>query len=346
VLAYSYGCARHPTGAVSCWGNNYSGQLGDGTPFNYLTPVPVQGLSDAVQLSASYEHTCAVRVGGAVTCWGRNVQGALGDGTIGPRSTFAVNVLGLGDAVGVAAGSDFTCALRESGAVSCWGANTHGQLGINSLVNSPVPLSVSGLSGATQVAAGIRHACARLISGSVVCWGGNDFGQLGNGSTTNSTVPVAVLGLTDAVEVSAGALFTCARRASGSVVCWGRNDLGQLGNGSMGTTSPTFVTVVDLSDATQISAGSFATCARRVSGSVVCWGGGGAGVMADGTLGVAPRPVTVVGLTDAVRVVVGNGGAGARRVGGEIVRWGINDNGRLGGPMRSIFVPTVLPGFP
>ncbi len=345
ALAYAHGCARHATGAVSCWGNNYSGQLGDGTQMGSLTPVPVQGLSDAAQLSASYEHTCTVRVGGAVACWGRNTYGGLGDGTTGARSTVAVTVLGLGDAVGVAAGTDFTCALREAGTVSCWGVNTHGQLGNNSLANTSTPVLVADLGAVTQIAAGLRHACARLLSGAVVCWGANDAGQLGNGSTMNSLVPVAVVGLTDAVEVSAGIFHSCARRASGTVVCWGANDLGQLGRGSAGASSPTPAPVVDLSDAVQVSAGAYHSCARRASGAVVCWGSNG-GALGNGMTVNSPRPVTVAGLTDAAWVVAGFAGSGARRAGGEVVRWGANEDGRLGGPMRSILVPTAIAGFP
>ncbi len=40
ALAYSHGCARHSTGTVSCWGNNFAGQLGDGSEMASLTPVP------------------------------------------------------------------------------------------------------------------------------------------------------------------------------------------------------------------------------------------------------------------------------------------------------------------
>ena len=36
-----HSCARLIDGAVKCWGSNGSGQLGDGTTINRLTPVPV-----------------------------------------------------------------------------------------------------------------------------------------------------------------------------------------------------------------------------------------------------------------------------------------------------------------
>ena len=51
------------------------------------------------------------------------------------------------------------------GTVQCWGQNTYGQLGNESLVSSTVPVAVSGLSGVTAIAAGTYHSCALLAGG-------------------------------------------------------------------------------------------------------------------------------------------------------------------------------------
>jgi alpha-tubulin suppressor-like RCC1 family protein len=74
-------CAQLGGNAVQCWGDNQSGQLGDGTTITHLTPVTSSGLS-AKWVGAGMQTTCAVTLEGAVKCWGTNAQGQVGDGSI------------------------------------------------------------------------------------------------------------------------------------------------------------------------------------------------------------------------------------------------------------------------
>jgi hypothetical protein len=88
-------CARTTAGAVLCWGNNVSGQLGDGSFTTRYVPTAVVGLTSGVaMLVAGEDHTCAITTGNRGMCWGSNFNGEVGDATIIRRNT-PVNIIGF-----------------------------------------------------------------------------------------------------------------------------------------------------------------------------------------------------------------------------------------------------------
>jgi len=230
-------CALVAGGEIKCWGENYSGQLGNGTFTSSNVPVDVSGITGATQITAGKYHTCALVAGGQAKCWGGNYSGGLGNGTsgYGTNSNVPVDVSGITGATQITAGSSHTCALVAGGQIKCWGYNYNGQLGDGTFTNSSVPVDVSGITGATQITAGFGHSCALVAGGEIKCWGYNEYGGLGNGTSgfgTNSSVPVDVSGITGATQITSGYFHTCALVAGGEIKCWGRNEFGGLGNGT------------------------------------------------------------------------------------------------------------------
>jgi alpha-tubulin suppressor-like RCC1 family protein len=343
-------CALISSGDVKCWGDNYYGQLGDGTTEYRTTPVEVSEMSSAVSaIAAGGEHTCALTTGGGVKCWGRNYSGELGDGTIIRRSV-AVEVSGLSSAVSaIAAGFDHTCALTTGGGVKCWGDNYYGQLGDGTIIQRSVLVEVSGLSsGVTAIAAGEYHTCALTDGGGVKCWGYNYRGQLGDGTYDSRMTPVDVSGLSSGISaIAAGGWHTCALTTGGGVKCWGYNWYGQLGDG----TNYSRITPVEVSGlssgVTAIAAGGGHTCALTDGGGVKCWGGNYYGQLGDGTTENRTTPVDVSGLSPGVTAIAAGGvHTCALTDGGGVKCWGDNEYGQLGdGTTENRMTPVEVSGL-
>jgi alpha-tubulin suppressor-like RCC1 family protein len=134
-------CGRTATGSAYCWGNNASGQLGDGTTTNRTAPVPVSGTLTFAVLNGGGGVSCGVRTGGGGYCWGNNSVGQLGDGTTTNRSTPGL-VSGALDFGSVSAGGGHTCAVTTGGSAYCWGRNGIGQLGDGTTTERLAPVRV------------------------------------------------------------------------------------------------------------------------------------------------------------------------------------------------------------
>jgi alpha-tubulin suppressor-like RCC1 family protein len=324
-----HGCAVKADGTVWCWGDNGWGALGDGSNQNRSSPVQVTRwlgalLEGVVAASTGTHHACALRGDGSVWCWGLNSRGQLGrntqHGSLNTADFYAGQVLGQ-DAVGyltdvtqVEAGEAHACAVRSDGSLWCWGGNVYGELGDGTTTDrlTPVPvLDPTGqapLGDVVQVSAASsphtyeRHTCALTGAGAVYCWGINESGQLGDGTQTERHLPVRVRNaagtgfLDDVVEISAGQTSTCAVNGSGTVLCWGYNGCGQLGDGTtIARALPSEVLDTDgagpLTDVAAVSAGTLHTCARKVDGTVYCWGHGLEGELGNGEASSSSTPL-------------------------------------------------------
>lgn len=355
VLSVSAGaestCALEADGAAKCWGDNFYGQLGDGTFLYRPRPTNVMTLPLGIQaVDLGIDHTCAVLPSGGVNCWGRNDKGQLGIG-IGPlQQSLPVQVTGLtGGAVGIAAGSDHTCVRMETGAVKCWGYNFSGQLGIgsNAAVDQPTDVTALGTAG-LEIAAGGDHTCALVSGGGVKCWGSNSYGQLGDQTTQSRNIPVDVSGLSSGVlAVTGGFSHTCALMTGGGVKCWGDNFYGQLGDGTT-TSKNEPVDVIGLGgSAVGVSAGADFSCALLSTGTVKCWGNNFEGQLGNGTTQYSLSPVTVNGLPGQITAIAsGDFHTCALSQEGGLSCWGYNGDGQLGiGTYTNSPVAVAVPGM-
>src|SRR5215208_921824 len=186
-------------GTVWAWGDNYYGQLGDGTTTDRTTPVQVSGLSSVKDVSSGAFHSLAVKEDGTVWAWGSNGNRALGGGTTTDRTT-PVRVSGLSGVKDIAGGFQHSLALKNDGTVWAWGGNGYGQLGSGNYFEyfRTTPGKVSGLNNVVSVSSGAVHSLAVKDDGTVWTWGRPDC------CTPDRTIPLQVDGLSGITHAVGG----------------------------------------------------------------------------------------------------------------------------------------------
>jgi alpha-tubulin suppressor-like RCC1 family protein len=294
----SHTCAVHADRTLWCWGSNSSGQLGDGTTIDRDVPVQESThASDWDAVSAGQAHTCAVKTSGTLWCWGNNSSGQLGDGTTTGSAVPVQESTHASDWAAVTARFAYTCAVKTSGTLWCWGNNSSGQLGDGTTTGSAVPVQESThASDWAAVSARYLHTCAIKTAGTLWCWGSNSSGQLGDGTTTGSAVPVQEsTHASDWDAVSVGFAHTCAVKTSGTLWCWGSNSNGQFGDGTTTDRDVPVQETTHAGDWASVTVALADTCAVKTSGTLWCWGYNSNGQLGDGTTTDSYVPVQVTG---------------------------------------------------
>ncbi|WP_233165896.1 RCC1 domain-containing protein [Archangium sp. Cb G35] len=339
TASITFSLALRGDGTVWAWGENYTGQLGDGTTAQRLTPVRVSGLTNVAAISAGHSgFSLALKRNGTVWGWGSNDYGQLGVETPFRRLT-PEQVMGVKHGVAVAAGSHGSLMLRKDGTLWAWGTDQKGVLGTGTAIVGPrSPSPVLGLSNTASIYAGSHHSLALRGDGTVWGWGSNSYGELGavNGSAMDQYAPVWLEGLTDITALFSGtsAFHTLALRGDGTVWAWGSNQFGQLGDGSGGWFGGPPTQVVGLTDVKTLAAGEFSSVAVREDGTVWAWGYNMVGGDMYDPSNQYLTPVQVQGLQDVQTVSNSGRHALALRADGTVWSWGENLDGQLGNGTR------------
>ncbi len=317
-------CAVRRDGSVWCWGDNNRKMI-DGTATDVVAPVAVAGFTGATAVAVGGDHVCAV-MAGRVGCRGEGTGGQLGDG----RSEDSVTVVfsTLDDYVSLASATTHTCAVRETGAVMCWGQNPYGVLGDGTLDARALPTEVDDLDDAIAIATGVSSTCAMRADGRITCWGSGPRGLLGDGRSpvlSAQNVP----GLSLLTSITAGLNFTCASTGQ-AVWCWGANSDGQLGaDPSVAIPTPQAIPFTWPARVTQLVAGAAHACALLQNDEVYCWGGNYAGQLGDGTDQHRTTPARVP-LPATTRIAGGLFHTCALGADTNVRCWGGNPDGQLG----------------
>ncbi|WP_274653765.1 RCC1 domain-containing protein [Paenibacillus humicola] len=341
-----YSMALRNDGTVWSWGDNYAGELGDGTTTNRRAPVQVKTLTGVAGIAAGGQ-SLAVLNDGTVWEWGEKLPNGSYDSSPGPtpyqvRDNFYEP---LESVAAVSAGYDHNLAVKRDGTVWAWGRNIWGQLGDGTVSDEYLygyPAQVQGLNSVTAVSAGLAYSLALKSDGTVWAWGRNDYGELGDGSTVQQrTTPVQVQGLDSVTAIAAGSSQSLALKSDGTVWGWGK-----INNGDgTSTARNTPVQLTGLNGVIAIAAGSGHNLALKSDGTVWAWGQNQDGQLGDGSTVQRTTPVQVQGLDSATAISAGDYFSLALKSDGTVWGWGSNFSGELGGDDSPYLTPVKVQGL-
>lgn len=315
------------SGQLWAYGLNSSGQIGDNTTVNKLTPIRIGEEEDWVIVSANRYNSFGIRANGTLWGWGFNETGAVGDGTntnrrvptrIGTDSTW----------VTIASGGTFTIGIKADGSLWTWGENTFGQLGLGDFTNYNTPQRVGTLNNWIAVSAGHTHAVALRLDGTVWVWGRNQFGEFGSSTPAQSNVPVQVP-ISHVVQIATGINHGMALKSNGTLWTWGRADYGALGTGPFPMTNVPVQVGTD-STWTWINAGGHGSAGLKANGTLWLWGRNNFSQQGNGNTSDVFIPAQLGIANNWVGVALGINHSTALQANGMLFSWGRNNAGQLG----------------
>jgi alpha-tubulin suppressor-like RCC1 family protein len=364
-------------GSLWLWGLNSGGQLGTQNIVNYSSPVQIYGNNtNWKSVSVGYNHTAAIKNDGSLWTWGQNSYGQLGSNNLTAFSSPIQTALGGNDWIAVAAGANFSLAVKNNGTIWGFGLNAQGQLGDGNNANLSyptqiIPYGTNWLNAAAGFGFGGAFGPLGTIStptptpspsnslsptptpsvtqptptplpttvSKLFLWGSNNFGQLGDNTTIGRNFPAEVFGDgTNWSHVSAGYRHFGGLKADGSMYMWGYGAQGQLAQDNTTTISTPIQNIITNRSWVAIA------CGRNFTGG-----------LETGFTGPTPSPTSSPSPTPSSTMTPTPSGTGPTltptltplptpvNIGANLWAWGQNSYGQIGDGNYSYDVNVSVP---
>lgn len=242
LSAISVVCGLHHTICIStdgeAWGfgKNNTGQLGVGNKTDQLIPVQVKKFpNDIVKVACGLEHSIFLDSKGFIYGTGENIAGQLGFKAKIKILDKPKQVKDLSNIISVICGSFHTIVMDLSKNIYVFGANTRGQLGINTGYKNNYQYEPKKLSNLDFIPAiiscGYYHTLIIDNGGSLWVTGCNMRKQIGNLPGSRTTGIVRVAEVSNIGMISSGGNGTILKDSDGNV--W---RTGEITKNSLGLT--------------------------------------------------------------------------------------------------------------
>ena len=344
-------------GTLWAWGDNYCGELGDGSVQGLLSPTSIMKSNAISSIYANHNGSLLVTNDGEILGVGsvpsftendnyitkpttinsfkdtKSVAAAYfnltvlnKDGTVWD-SSFSEDIV-LDDVIDIKGGFSHSMALKQDGSVYAWGSNTFGGLGSGDTKDSDSPIKVATLSNIKAIAISGYSSFALKDDGTVWGWGSNFFISSNKDKFIISN-PVKIEGLSDIVAIAGGNGIVdgafAALKKDGTVY-----EMGSYYTNDTYKEKTTPAKVSGLSDIISITCGAGYYMALKKDGTVWTWGKNESGQLGDGTVISSEKPKMIKGLSDIITIAAGSGHSLALDKDGTVWAWGDNMFGQLG----------------
>ncbi|WP_296142698.1 T9SS type A sorting domain-containing protein [uncultured Flavobacterium sp.] len=325
--------ALRTDGTLWAWGDNSSGQLGDGTLINKNQPVQIGTANNWQKISAGINFSLAIKTNGTLWAWGSNLWGRLGI-TVSGRQ---LNPIQIGTAtdwrnISASAGTSggHSLAIKSDGTLWAWGSNSYGQLGDNTVVNKNQAVQIGVDTDWLTIDAGGDHSVAIKTNGTLWAWGSNGSRQLGTGINGDRHTPTQIGTDTNWQSIDGSFNHTLGIRTDGTLWAWGSGAAMGLG-ATIGSTNVLLQVGTD-NDWAKVIGGINHSLALKTNGTLWSWGENASGGLGLGTDSASEIRIPTQVSTNADKTIIsaGNDFSQIMNSDGYLYAAGLNTAGQLG----------------